>query len=322
MAKKKFFGSSYRKFCSDRQVAIIDSISSNEFEKFHSVKSFFATDGRYQKKDFLSHVNYGHEAYDYLFNLDLMVRCAGVCQAFFIELLVDRSGKLNENISLIRSMASLSGYTSQLGLCAERLILQGDDLAARILARSVSEASDYSVAFQHDLELAKKYSSSAGNFKEIWYRYLRSDKARKSRDSALKSLFEFDSDAIYSLNEFRDCELDALSQAAHPSYDAGIMFLFQDRSFSSDGGDEAWVSGWPHARVCTFLIDCIALQMVTSIVPIVNGTPFEFEVKTLKNSYFHFDQESLSAVLKFSILASNFNYESGVERMKTLNQSL
>jgi hypothetical protein len=116
----------------------------------------------YRLSEFRRFQKFGGEAYDLILSLDIITRCLGVFTAYSAICLIDQTSRMEKDANssiektttdYIKAIMSLSSYLFEMTASALRLVLSGNDVAARLLCRSALEASDYFLAIQDDAVL-------------------------------------------------------------------------------------------------------------------------------------------------------------------------
>ena len=276
------------------------------FSRNSMAANFFALGKNYPRKDFLSHRKYGAEPYDYLFALDLATRCSNATNCFCFEAMSEGASGNEKASAQILSAASVSSYICQLMVSAQGLIWRSEDLSARILARSISEACDYSIALQFDEQLAETYVSSSRNFRQVWYEHFRSEKIQKARNRALKLMFGEDTSIVTQVHEYKKSEGEIFSEAVHPSYYSGFAYLFSGDLSGYDGPEWEFAKRWPHSRVVASIVDSTNLQISTLLLNSLSERDGWLRVPIVEKSFFKFDRAAIESLLNFTMLATSF----------------
>lgn len=119
----------------------------------------------------------------------------------------------------------LLDYSFSAIVAITKLLSSRNEVAIRVLARSLLEASEYLLVVPRDKELSTSYVRNKSQFKYDWGRNLRPAKIRARRSKAIIDCNLFRSDAA-ELNGYFDSGHRFLSMASHPSGFAGMASMF------------------------------------------------------------------------------------------------
>lgn len=127
----------------------------------------------------------------------------------------------------VKALASIFLYLKETFSSTRQLSHAGFDLSARIVARSVFEATDLAVVLTNDEQLAGKWISSQDDARDFWHKNLSGKKLSKLRDKALSGGMPNTPHPLQELISYRRNEAEVFSMAVHPAYQAGVMTVFQ-----------------------------------------------------------------------------------------------
>lgn len=312
MAQASSFTSVYERICSEQMIEKAKSWETRMSQ--HSPSKHYLKKGRlYSTAEFKFHKKYGCEAYDFLLALDITTRCVEAYSVVCLEKITSELSELDdEGAATTRSVCSLVLYISQLCKAAQREVLYFNDISARILARSISEASDYILAMLNDSKLAGSYVETTDP-NSFWYQNLRSKDVNKLRDNALRNIIGMDSAALLEFEDYRKRENSSFSEAVHPSYGAGIMHLFNyGRIENLDPGWD-FLRNWPLARVTGNVIYSIGVSISVAIISsIPKDGCSKPNFAMLEKSAYGNTREYVEAILHGIMLSSSFAIHSHV----------
>lgn len=268
-------------------------------------KTFLKKGTQYRRREFKSKVR-NSSAYDLLLANDVYLRCLSILSTFYLEALVGLKEKKSPDS--IRAVTSLLLYIWQTSGSARECILRDDDLSARILIRSIIEASDYLLAIWDDAALASDYVKAGDDFRAIWSKKLRPKEIKKLRKRALDQFFEQDQVAVKEMSEFLDQEFEMFSRATHPTYEAGLMLLF-DTYGTGEVHETDWkfLNSWPQMRSAAILSVIPALPIsITALecLTLDDAKHHHFRLSALDDSVFKLDREALVAVFHGLVFSS------------------
>lgn len=180
---------------------------------------------------------FGDSFFDHLFMLDI-IHCVTQWCAFRSIL---RMIKESEDKQIIRASSSLLVFIYCQIAAVRLLVINGLDTQARAACRPLREATSLLVLVQNNSDLANEFVS-AENPEEanvFWKKHVRTGKTKRSH---LEEIFGSTSEARDMIEEsiqYIKGEEFYFSQAIHPSYIAGVIFLF---SFFDEKEDDE--EGW------------------------------------------------------------------------------
>jgi hypothetical protein len=169
-------------------------------------------------------------------------------------------GKAAKEISLVS--ASLSTYIMSNLWAVRSLSLGHNDLPARIIARSVAEASDLWIVLQNDRALAKEWIDAQEDPRAFWHQNLSGKKLSKKRAACLASVFGELGGIGNELSSHFARQASDFSMAVHPSYQAGIMVMFEAiGNFPVD--DPSFSGAWLPGRTLKYVVSSVGLALST-----------------------------------------------------------
>lgn len=169
----------------------------------------------------------------------------------------------DDNLSLARANSSLTSYLMTNFATAVEQAIRGNEIVARAIVRSISEASDLMLACQFDPQLRIEFIQARENFKPFWWKHLRKEKLSKLRKKIFREQFNYSNEQIDSDEEYYQSEYDHFSQMTHPSYDAGMVGLMMAGFPAKSIGEEP-AKVWASKRSLQFAV-------AKTCVPIANA---------------------------------------------------
>lgn len=260
----------------------------------------------YRRKEFRRFSRHGSEAYDLLLMLDIQQRCTDVLALGALEYITKDQDEVDRFPRL--ALMSLLSYLSQTLGSFRREIINECDLGARIISRSIAEASDYMLSMTYDSNLAQQYVEANENFKKLWTDKLRTKELSKLRKKALSVFFGEGEKVVDEVCSFINQEILNASKSVHPTYEAGVMHFFD--FMDSDPNDQVWgfLSRWPHSRAARFVLSYATLPVVITCIASIDEERREtLKLKIPKDSFFGFDRPALISIIQGCLLASSFS---------------
>ncbi len=268
-------------------------------------KQFLSVPNYTRRKEFLAHAAYGTEAYDVLLSLEIFQRCLDVFTSAALEGSVE--GQAEQAPSANLALMSLCSFMSQTLSSFRREVFYGNDIGARILARSIAEAADYMTVMLYDEDLIDKFVDAKDNFKALWSEKLRPKALSKHKRTALLNFFEDDKNAVEDILSYSAQEFEVISRAVHPTYESGVMhLLFMCRKGESN---TSWgfLDSWQHGRVSRFILSHASLPIsISCLASFIEGRKEHLKIKLVEKSFFGVDREALVAVVDGCSLVSSF----------------
>lgn len=192
---------------------------------------------RNDKKTVMQMSRFGDRFFDHLFILDI-IHCVTEWCVFRSML---RMIKESEDKQIIRASSSLLVFIFCQIAAVRLLVVNGFDTQARAACRPLREATSLLVLVQNNPDLANEFVS-AENPEEanaFWKKHMRGGSTKRAH---LENMLGGTSEARDMIEEsvrYINEEESYFSQAIHPSYNAGVMFLF---SFFDEKEDDE--EGW------------------------------------------------------------------------------
>lgn len=162
-----------------------------------------------------------------------------------------------------RTAVSLFFYIQQHLEAVNFLIGDSHDLACRTLARNIAEACDMLILSQDSKEFSRKYFEAGDGFREFYHQNMGRKKMTAARRHALRDIFAEGSSEIEELEKYFTEKMEMFSRAAHPSYEAGLMFLYK-KFPDSENNDWSFTHSWPNKRMMAFVTTTLSLSMSMS----------------------------------------------------------
>lgn len=167
-----------------------------------------------------------------------------------------------------KALCSIFLYLKETTDSTLQLCLSGDDLSARILARSVVEACDLAIVLSANEELANEWIEAQDDPRDFWHRNMSGNKLSKRRDSLLRNWLVGVDVELIDYSRFRQDEAAGFSMAVHPSFQAGVMTIFSTLGtvpFETEQ-KENLSNAWFAKRTLSYLVHSIAPAVQTVLV--------------------------------------------------------
>jgi hypothetical protein len=131
--------------------------------------------------------------------------------------------------TVINTFLAISSYIATQHLAIRRLVLQGFDIQAKQLTRSLVEHFDLATLLALRTDLVEIFASSetAEASNHFWHSQLARSKARRYIDQEVYSSIGISSEAVEEIRRWRKEEESVLSMTIHPSILACHMTWFQ-----------------------------------------------------------------------------------------------
>ncbi|WP_375229014.1 hypothetical protein [Roseobacter sp. S98] len=200
---------------------------------------------------------------------DLMLIVVNVVAAeLLLEISVSRQTIVADSVrSRIQALSSIFLYIRETLENSVNLCRTGNDLSARVLARSVLEACDLAIVLAADASLCDEWIEAQDDSREFWHKNLSGRKLSKLRDQQLRIELKEVPDELRQYSGYRRTEAEVFSMAVHPAYQAGVMTIFQTLETVpfDTGGSEQHVGDWIAVRTLSSLVNGLG-PMIASVL--------------------------------------------------------
>lgn len=179
--------------------------------------------------------------------------------------------------------ASLINYLRQLVESVEILVHSDLDIAARSLARNISEAADTLIACLGDEGFSAEYIANQDDHNSFWHGHLKGSRLKTRRNEYLCRM-GFDKSLLQESDAYTKEETTQFSEVVHPSYKAGLVQLFGNTRSNSDDPDWRFLENWSSERTAIFILDTVSLPALCLVMEMREDAepPFYLDFLLLK----------------------------------------